>query len=272
MDGIVHYCSRTTFDVARVFGAVWVFLCHASFFVHNYFGVFDVAIFFFISGFGMEISSSSSRALVRLVRFIAVFFFFSLLYFVFYSRLFFPTAWYLLAYSSIMVLYRFFSRLTVVYTVSFLLFVFLLRLMDFEYCYWTSTFAFLLGFYCARYRFMFSWSFSLISFSLFFLIFVYHDFIFYVFALPLFVRIFFAFCSLLSFSFLSRFAFLVFPFFSLHCFFLGLFDATWVYDYDVSRSFSFLPSLSAFLLAVLGAWFLWRYVPVFSKKKFWIFQ
>ena len=69
---------------------------------------FSVLVFFFISGYGMEVTFARHRALTRLPRFIAVLLFFALLYFLVTGDFVYPTAWYILAYSSVMILYRFF--------------------------------------------------------------------------------------------------------------------------------------------------------------------
>ena len=41
------YCSRQTFDVARVLGCLMIFCCHASLFYHNYFLIFLLPFFSF---------------------------------------------------------------------------------------------------------------------------------------------------------------------------------------------------------------------------------
>ena len=124
--GVYLLLSRTTFDVARIFLALHVFLCHAFFPVHHWYGFLSVSGFFFISGYGISVSCPPSRALLRLPRFLAVMFFFSLIYYFVYGVFFYPTCWFLISYSIAMLLYRFlgfsYPLLSIVY-VLYLLFL-----------------------------------------------------------------------------------------------------------------------------------------------------
>lgn len=262
------YCSRQTFDVARVWGAIMIFCCHASLFYHNYFGYFPVAIFFFISGYGMEFTGSRLRALLRMPRFIAVFGFYSIIYYLVYNDWYFPTAWFLLMYSLNMLVYRFWGSRSLLYLWFFAVFMYVFCLLDFSYYYWTLPFAFLMGVFVCRYRYFWSWSLALVLACLSAFYFVFWNPLFLVLFFPLFLRLVFWFSSLSIFRPLACFAPLVFPFFSLHCWFLGLFGATWT----LGGSYSYFYSLLSFVLSFVGAWLLWRFVPLFSKKKFWIFQ
>ena len=67
----------STFSVARVLLAVHVFLCHAFYPVHHWFGFLGCFGFFFISGYGMSFPGRRMSALIRLPRFLAVLAFFS---------------------------------------------------------------------------------------------------------------------------------------------------------------------------------------------------
>lgn len=261
-------CSKKVFDVARVLAGIWVFLCHSFYMVHYWFGFFSVVIFFFISGYGMEFTSSRSRALVRLPRFLFVLLFFAVLYRIGAGVWYYPTAWYIIAYSSIMVLYRFLGRSSIVFFFSFFVYMYLFLFAGFEYSWWICPFGFLFGYFTFRSRSFFSWSSSFLMFFMGFLSFYLGQMIFIVLWIPLVLRLFLIFSSLPFLSFLSRFSVLVFPFFSLHCWFLAFFGSTWT----LGGSSSVLGCLASFLLSLAGAFLLYRYVPIFTKKKFWIIQ
>lgn len=256
--------SRKTFDSARCIAAIWVFMCHCFYPVHMYFGFFSVAVFFFISGYGMEVTSARERALTRLPRFLAVFGFFSVIYYVFWNEWFYPTAWYLLTYALVMVIYYFFGKRLAVFVPVFLAFLVLLRVCGFEYNYWLCPFGFLYGVIVYRHGLL-SWFSSVLLFVLAPVTYYFQQPFLIVLAYPLFLRLF---VTVAQYIPLSRFAFIVFPFFSLHCWFLALFDATWTLGGDTSL----FGSVCAFCLSLVGAWLLYLYVPIFSKKKFFIFQ
>lgn len=264
--------SRSTFSVARVLAALWVFLCHSFYSVHYYYGFLSVVVFFFISGYGMCLTGSRSRALVRLPRFIAVYFFFSVFYYLGHGSFHYPTSWFILVYSCLMVLFYFFGRSLLSFTLAFLSFVFFLFILDFHFNYLVCPFGFLYGVYVYRCpRISFSPYLALFLYCIFlFVLFFDRPFPFYpVFLIPFFVRLFFGFCSWSILYPLSRFALLVFPFFSLHCWFLTFFDSTWTMGL---RGQSVSGAFLSFLLSFVGAFFLYRFVPIFSKKKFFIFK
>ena len=261
-------CSKHVFDVARVLCAIWVFCCHSFYPVHEWFGFFSVLVFFFISGYGMEVTFARHRALTRLPRFIAVLLFFALLYFLVTGDFVYPTAWYILAYSSVMILYRFFGSSLRVFIPLFLFYLLIYRSFGFHANWWLCPFGFLLGVLVNRFRYFFSWSFSFICFSFGCLFFVFGDLFFLLLWSPLVLRVVMTFSSLSFLSSLSLFSPLVFPFFSLHCWFLNFFDATWTLGGSTSPFYAFI----SFCLSLLGAAVLYVFVPIFSKKKFWIFQ
>ena len=265
---VERYCSKSVFSVARVLAAIWVFFCHSFYSVHYWFGFFSVFIFFFISGYGMEVTSSRLRALYRLPRFVAVYGFFMLFYYLYYGSTFFPTNWFLVAYFTVMLLYRFVGHRPVLFSLLFILLMLYYLELDYFIQYYMCSFGFLVGYWVARTRKFFSWYQSCLLVPLFLLAYVLNSYLPFLFLVPFLVRVFFWVSSLSSLSFLSRFAFLTFPFFSLHCWFLGAFGATWTLE----RGQSVFGALLGFLCSLCGAWLLWRFVPFFSKKKFWIFQ
>lgn len=262
------FCSKKVFDVARVLAGLWVFLCHSFYSVHCWFGYFSVLIFFFISGYGMEVTRSRSRALIRLPRFLLVLIFFAIIYRLACGVWFYPTAWYILSYSFVMLVYRFFGSRLSLFSLAFVLSLMFFYFSGFEYSWYVCPVGFLLGVYVYRFHFFFSWSFSLVSFLLGFLVFPTGEILFTVFWGPLVLRLFLSLSAMPFLSSLSSLAPLVFPFFSLHCWFLALFDSTWT----LGGSSSFFGCIFAFCLSLVGAFVLWLYVPLFSKKKFWIIQ
>ena len=128
-------------------------------------------------------------------------------------------------------------------------------LLDFSYYYWTLPLAFVFDGCLCRLRYFWSWSVALVlaCLSAFYFVFWNPLLVFLVFLcfFLCFCVLSFGFISCLSFRPLARFAPLVFPFFSLHCWFLGSF---WCY-LDSWRflftSFSFCLLLFC-LLSVLG--------------------
>ena len=265
---VERYCSKSVFDVARVLAALWVFLCHSFYPVHYWFGFYSVFIFFFISGYGMEVTSSRMRALSRLPRFIAVYVFFMLFYYVYYGSTFFPTNWFLQAYFVVMLLYRFLGHRPFFFTFFFNLVMLYYIQLDYFLQYYMCSVGFLVGYWVARRKKFLTWFDSFLFLPLFMLSFPSHSIVPSLFLFPLILHVFLYVASLPSISFLSRYAYLTFPFFSLHCWFLGIFDATWT----LQRGQSFYGAILAFLCSLSGAWLLWRFVPIFSKKKFLIFQ
>ena len=135
--------SLSTFSVARVLLAVHVFLCHAFYPVHHWFGFLAVSGFFFISGYGMSFPGRRMSALIRLPRFLAVLAFFSLIYFLLYRVWFYPTCWFLVSYSVAMMLYRFFGFSRILFSSLYLIYLFVLYLLEVDYVWVLSPFAFL---------------------------------------------------------------------------------------------------------------------------------
>lgn len=256
--------SLSTFSVARVLLAIHVFLCHAFYPVHHWFGFLSVAGFFFISGYGMSFPGRRMSALIRLPRFLAVLAFFSLIYFLLYRLWFYPTCWFLVSYSVAMMLYRFFGFSRILFSTLYLIYLFALFLLEVDYVWVLSPFAFLLGmfFYYRPYLFTLRICFSLFLVSLPFFLFSY-NLIFAWAWMPLYCWFVFSLSSLRYLSFLGRFAFLTFPFFSLHCWVLGVFDATWT----LGGTGHYQYALYSFVGSVLGAYYLWYVIPLFRKKK-----
>ena len=121
-----NYCNLVVFDAARVLMAFGVFFCHLFEHFNSMFGYFFVSVFFFISGYGMEITSSRLRALTRLIPYLVVFSFASCLYWLVYGDWFFPGAWFFVSYFSLMVVYRFFGTRYFYFVFCFFAFYFVL--------------------------------------------------------------------------------------------------------------------------------------------------
>ena len=268
MNELSLYCSKKTFDVAKVLSVLLVYFCHLIEPFNNNFQFLIVSLFFFVSGYGLDITCSCSRVLLRLPRYIVAFFLLSFLYYFVYAQWFFPSAWYLLAYFTLMIIYRFFSRFFYNFFVSYFVLSWIYFSCGFEFCYWTTTFAFVYGVFVARYSRLLTWFSSFVLFLCGFLAFYFHQFIFLLLFIPLYVRVLLFISKISLFDFLSGFSFLVYPFFLTHCFVLGLFDATWT----LGGSFMIYSSIYCFVFSVCVAYLLFRFVPIFSKKKFWIFQ
>lgn len=250
--------SREVFDSARVLLACHVFLCHAFFQVHWYMGWLAVAGFFFISGYGMSFPGKRESSLYRLPRYLFVLLFFALIYWFKYSVLFYPTAWFLISYAFVMLVYRFLGRFPLLFTfVLSLSFVFLWYIQV-DYVWYMSPFAFLFGFWVYRYPHVFRLPFCLSLLPFAFLSSYFMPFLLFVF--PLYFWIVLHIAARIPLAF---FAPLTFPFFSLHCWILAFFGSTWTLGGSfISFRFTFL----AFLLSWVGAYLLWRFVPLFNKS------
>ena len=255
------YCNKVVFDSARVLMALGVFFCHLFEQFNSLFGYFFVSVFFFFSGYGMEKTFSRLRSLKRLVPYLVTFSFAAVLYYFVYGDWFFPGAWFFVSYFSLMVVYRFFAARYFVFVFAFLLFELFFVYLQFSCSYWISPFGFLMGFCVARTRSFFSWIECFVLFSIGLLIFYTHEILFLLFWVPLFIRLSLYLSSF--FFFLCPFSLISYPFFVFHTFVLGFFGATWT----LGGSFSFAGSLFGFLLSLLFAFFLWRFVPFFSKKR-----
>lgn len=262
------YCSRTTFNVARVLSALLVFCCHLFQTFNNLTQFLIVSVFFFFSGYGMEKTGSSARSLLRLPRYICAFFFLSVFYYLVYCEWFFPSAWFLLAYFVVMVFYRFFSRSLVLLVLSFVVFSLFYIYFEFAYCYYVSVFAFFYGVFVFRYSYLKSWYCSFPFFLLALTAYCFNFAYLLIFSIPFYVRLLLKFSSISSLAFLSCFAPYVYPFFLSHCFVLGLFGVTWT----LGGSFDLFYACLGFLLSSFLAFLLYRFLPFFSKRKFWIFN
>lgn len=256
--------SLDTFSVARVLLAVHVFLCHAFFPVHHWFGFLSVSGFFFMSGYGMSLSGNRQRALLRLPRYLAVLGLFSLIYYLMYDVWFYPTCWFLVSYSVAMLLYRFLGFSRFLFVPVYLFYLVFLHYIEVDYVWVMSPFAFLLGmFYQNRPElFTFRRVFFMFIFSAPFFCFTY-ELCFTWLWMPLYCWLVFKFSSMRFLSFLKKFSFLTFPFFSLHCWVLGSFGATWT----LGGTGNYFYALVSFIGSVLGAYYLWYVIPLFRKKR-----
>ena len=264
----IKLCQRQNFSVAKVLSVLLVYLCHLFENFNNSFQFIVVSVFFFVSGFGVEFGGLRMRSLLRLPRYIAAFFFFSFLYYLVYGVWFFPSAWFLLAYFMLMVLYRFFSGNFILFFISYFILGYFYYFLDFSFSYYVTPFGFVYGVFVARYMRMFRWLHSvLLAFCGFFVFFTYQP-LFFIFFIPLYLRLFLTLCTARSISYLSYPVNLVYPFFMCHCFVLGLFRATWT----LGGSFDLSLSIYCFFLSLVFSLLLYRFVPFFSKRKFWIFQ
>lgn len=264
----IKLCSRQNFSVAKVLSVLLVYLCHLFENFNNSFQFIVVSVFFFVSGFGVEFGKLRMRSLLRLPRYIAAFFFFSFLYYLVYGVWFFPSAWFLLAYFMLMVLYRFFSGNFILFFISYFILGYFYYFLDFSFSYYVTPFGFVYGVFVARYSRLFSWFQSFLFASFGFLVLVTYEPLFFVFFIPLYIRLFLTLCSVSSISYLSCLSYLVYPFFMGHCFVLGFFRVTWTLGGFFDPYLSFYGFLSSLVFAFL----LYRFVPFFSKRKFWIFQ
>lgn len=246
--------SRSTFGVARVFIALCVFFCHV-FESFNYFGFLFVGVFFFMSGFGMEKSSYRLVALVRVFPYIFYFVFFSLLYFVFFFKFPYPSSWFLIVYFLVMVLYRFFSRNVYVLTFAFVFLAGFFMFLDFNWV-WSASFgAFLFGVFFARNERSFTLKIVSFLFPLSFLI-VFDCIPALWCVLPLFSWLVLYVSSFRIFRVFAWLGQYTFFFYCVHCFFLGVFGATWT----LGGAPFFFGVLGAFLCSCLASWFFKDYL------------
>lgn len=239
----VDLLSVRTFGVARVMMALCVFFCHV-FEWFNYFGFLFVGVFFFMSGYGMEIGNRRKESLERLVPYIFLFAWFSLLYFFFYRVWVYPSGWFLVVYFVVMVMYRFLSNIYAL-AVAFLVFGVFMYFCGFENGWSASYGGFLFGVYFARNR-----SFYVLPFTMLLvpvsIMFFYRVEISLWFLIPLFSWLVFLVCSLPFLRFLSSLSRYTFYFYCVHCLILGLFGATWT----LGGSPSVMGCIAAFLVSV----------------------
>lgn len=256
--------SFDTFSVARVILALHVFLCHAFYPVHHWFGFLSVAGFFFMSGYGMSMPGRREKSLLRLPRFLAVLFLFMGMYYLVYHVWFYPTCWFLVSYSVAMMLYRFFGFSRILFSSLYIVYLLFLYFLQVDYVWVMSPFAFLIGmfFYHRPYLFTYRTVYPLFVFSCPFFLYSY-NLIFTWAWIPLYCWLIFSLSSLAVLSFLKKFTFLTFPFFSVHCWVLGVFDATWTLGGSGHYEYAFY----SFVGSVLVAYYLWYVIPLFRKKK-----
>ena len=216
--------SVRTFGVARVMMALCVFFCHV-FERFNYIGFLFVGVFFFMSGYGMEIGNRRKESLERLVPYIFLFAWFSLLYFFFYRVWVYPSGWFLVVYFVVMLMYRFLSNIYAL-AVAFLVFGVFMYICGFENGWSASYGGFLFGVYFARNRSFFVLPFTMLLVPVS-IMFFFRVEISLWFLIPLFSWLVFFLSSLPSFRFLSFMSRYTFYFYCVHCLVLGLFGATW---------------------------------------------
>ena len=216
--------SFSTFGVARTLMALAVFFCHV-FQPFNNFGFLFVGVFFFMSGFGLEMRSRRLSSLTRLVPYLGVFAAFSVLYYAVFRVFPYPSSWFFVVYFSVMVLYRLFSNVWLLLG-SLCVFAVVLSGLGFDWG-WSASFGgFWIGVFVARYSRYFTLSNCFLLSLLNFIVLVYVGPFVWGF-LPLFIWLVLKFSSL---SFMRPVAFLgqyTLLFYCSHCFFLGLLGATW---------------------------------------------
>ena len=216
--------SFSTFGVARTLMALAVFFCHV-FEPFNNFGFLFVGVFFFMSGFGLELRSRRLSALTRLIPYLGIFAAFSVLYYAIFRVFPYPSSWFFVVYFVVMVLYRLSSNIYVL-TGLFVAFAVFLAVLGFNWVWGASYGGFLLGVFVARYPRYFTLSNCFFFFLVNFIVLVYVGPFFWGF-LPLFTWLVLKFSSL---SFMRPVAFLgqyTLLFYCSHCLFLGLLGATW---------------------------------------------
>lgn len=240
--------SRSTFGVARVFMALAVFFCHV-FEQFNSFGFLFVGVFFFLSGFGMERSQLRMSALRRSVPFFVFLAFFTLVYWVVYRVFPYPSSWFLYVYLVVMAIYRLFPYRLL--PLVFIFFALVLYALGFNFVWYASFGAFLIGCYVARNERIFTFSNSIIFLPFFFLVYLGCPIGFW-FVLPAFAWVVLRFSSLPLFRSLAWFGQYTFFFYCVHCFFLGLFSSTWT----LGGSPSLYGVLVAFLASCMASWYL----------------
>ena len=216
--------SVRTFNVARVLMALCVFFCHV-FERFNNFGFLFVGVFFFMSGYGMEIGNKRMYSLKRVVPYIFYFAWFSFIYLFLYRVWVYPSGWFLVVYFVVMVVYRFFSNVYVLLT-AFLLLGLFMYVCGFENGWSASYGGFLFGVLFARNPLMFRLPvvLALVPFAV---MFFFRIEISLWALIPFFSWIVFYLSSRGFMSILACFAPYSFFFYCVHCLCLGLFGATW---------------------------------------------
>lgn len=253
--------SYSTFSVARIFMALAVFFCHV-FQSFNYFGFLFVGVFFFMSGYGMEVKHLCSRSLTRLIPLIFLFAFCSFCYWIRFHVFLYPSSWFFVVYFVLMLFYRFVSDLRIL-TILFVLFAFFFYFLQFSWPWEASFGGFLFGVFFARYPSYFTLRncFILVPLILFLQIFPFSVFLWFL--LPLFSFFVFSLSSLSFFRLLIPLAPYTVLFYCFHCFFLGLFKSTWT----LGGSPSFSSVLCAFLFTIVACIIFYFFFLLFSKFK-----
>lgn len=216
--------SRSTFSVARVFMAICVFFCHV-FERFNDWGFLFVGVFFFVSGYGMEISNKRMFSLVRIVPYLFYFSFFSLVYYLVFQVFIYPSSWFLVIYFCVMVIYRFVSNVYGLLA-AFLLFAIVLMGLGFEWGWMASYGGFLFGVFFARNRSSFTWKVTLCLVPMCVLVFWIGSVACWG-LIPFFSWLVFSVSSMRFLKFFSYAGDYTFFFYCVHCLILGLFGATW---------------------------------------------
>lgn len=250
--------SYSTFGVARTLMAICVFFCHV-FERFNDFGFLFVGVFFFMSGYGMEIGNRRKQSLVRLVPYILYFVWFSLLYFFFFNVWIYPSSWFLVIYFLVMLIYRFVSNIYLLLGL-FLMVAFFLVVMGFEFGWATSYGAFLFGVFYARNRDAFHFRNVLIFLPMTFFVVLRLEVAFWCF-LPLFSWIVLSISSKKILRPLASLGQYSFFFYCVHCFLLRLFGCTWT----LGGSPSFWGCIAAFGASVIVSVLLKDYLFNYPK-------
>lgn len=233
--------TYSTFAVSRFFMALCVFFCHV-FESFNNFGFLFVGVFFFMSGYGMEISGKRYSSLKRLVPYILYFVWFSLIYFLVFRVFIYPSSWFLVMYFMVMLIYRFISNIYGLLT-AFCCLGCVLILLDFNWVWVASYGAFLFGVFFARNRDRFTL--DIVSYLVPGVLLVPWCPAAFWCLIPLFSYFVFTVSSLEVFKKIACLGDYTFYFYCSHCFCLGVFGATWT----LGGSPAFVPVFSAFVLS-----------------------
>lgn len=216
--------SYSTFGVARTLMALAVFFCHV-FEKFNYAGFVFVGMFFFMSGFGLEVGHKRLSSLTRLIPYIGIFLAFTVVYYALFRVFPYPSSWFFIVYFAIMVIYRFVPNIYVL-CFAFAGLAGFFQLLDFNWGWYASFGAFLFGVFFARNPHRFTFGNCLSFFPLSFLLVLNCPAALWAVS-PVFAWLLLKFCSL---EFMRPVAFLgqyTLLFYCSHCLFLGLLGATW---------------------------------------------
>ena len=235
--------SYSTFSVARVLMALCVFFCHV-FEGFNNWGFLFVGVFFFMSGYGMEISGKRYSSLKRIIPYMLYFAWFSLVYFLIFQVFIYPSSWFLIVYFCVMVIYRLISNIYGLLVAFFMFAIFLIGL-GFEWGWMASYGGFMFGVFFARNRSAFTWKVTLCFVPMCVLAPWTGSVACWV-LLPFFSWVVLSVSSMRCLKFLSYAGDYTFFFYCVHCLILGLFGATWT----LGGSPSVMGCIGAFLVSV----------------------